>query len=100
MKVLSDNNRFGNAVYLLATFFVIALSGFAIFHQLGIRSLWYDEVRTVLYYVPHPFKITNGDPPVFPFILSIITRFTHSEFWLRFPSALAFIASTAVIAVG
>ncbi len=100
MKPLVNNNQFGNTIYWTATFFVTALSAFAIFHQLGIRSLWYDEVRTVLYYAPHPFKITNGDPPVFPFILNIITRFTHSEFWLRFPSAVAFISSTAVIAIG
>lgn len=100
MKILLYKNRLGNVVYFLITCFVVMLSAFSIFHQLGLRALWYDEVRTVLYYAPHPFKITNGDPPVFPFILSIITRFTHSEFWLRFPSAFAFIASTAVIAVG
>jgi len=93
-------NSFINLLYWLATFLVIAISCIAIFHQLGIRSLWYDEVRTVLYYAPKSFNVTNGDPPFLPFLLHNILRYSQSDFWLRFPNALAFAASTAFIAIG
>ena len=96
---MNSNNTFAKITYRVATFLIVTLAGFAIFHQLGVRSLWYDEVRMMLRYVPNPFDVTNGDPPFWPFLLHQISRYSRTDFWLRFPNALAFIASTAFLAI-
>lgn len=86
--------------YILVLLFLTLVVAFTSFYKLDSRPLWGDEQRTVTYYAKKPFRITNGDPPLYPLLLRHINQYTSKLFWLRFLNALALIASTLLIAIG
>ncbi|MCK5852853.1 glycosyltransferase family 39 protein [bacterium] len=86
-------------VYLITLLFLTLVVSFTSFYKLDSRPLWGDEQRTVNYYAKKPFRVTNGDPPLFPFLIHHINKYTNELFWLRFLNALALIAGTLLIAV-
>ena len=90
------NQTFYISVLLFLTLIVAASS----FYKLDSRPLWGDEQRTVTYYAKKPFRVTNGDPPLFPLLIHHINKYTSELFWMRFLNALALIASALLIAIG
>jgi len=86
--------------YLLGLLLLTLTVTFTAFHSLGARPLWGDEQRTLSCYARRPFDITNGDPPLYSFVLQQLQCQTTSRFWLRCPNALALIAAALVLAIG
>ena len=86
--------------YFLILLFLTLVVSFTAFYKLDSRPLWGDEQRTVTYYAKKPFRITNGDPPLFPLLIHHINKYTNKLFWLRFLNAIALIAGALLIAIG
>jgi 4-amino-4-deoxy-L-arabinose transferase-like glycosyltransferase len=65
------------------------------FHDLGSQSLWLDEGHTYYFAslpIPDLFRellLQDKHPPLYYLLVHLFLFFGHSEFWIRFPAALA-----------
>ncbi|MCX7000059.1 MAG: glycosyltransferase family 39 protein [Candidatus Sumerlaeota bacterium] len=72
--------------YLLLAIFL--LGAFLRFYKLGEKSLWFDEIRTYDDARSTTYNFWAKSQMLYFITVGFFLRFGHSEFWLRFVSAL------------
>jgi 4-amino-4-deoxy-L-arabinose transferase-like glycosyltransferase len=72
-------------------FMVAGVLGIALcigIYNLGVRSLWYDEVTSILHLQAVENRFLIGPPEFYYLIMDAVTLFGRSEFIVRLPSVL------------
>ena len=86
MRWIYLKDKIGNCRYIFL-FVITFIGAYLRFHNLAINPLWIDEV--IFYNVSQRWLWYQELVPVLLLKIESIFANTHSEFWLRFPFALA-----------
>jgi len=69
-------------------FAIFLIGAFLRFYKLGEKSLWFDEIRTYDDARSTTYNFWGKTHMLYFIMVGFFLRFGHSEFWLRFVSAL------------